>query len=126
MRFLLHRFLLILTVCFAVSLFFQPQPEAKAMDPVTIAILAPIAIQGAKIMMPYVLRGLGNMAKVGLRAGKYLIHFFWLPIGLLESTLLMPWRFTAGLKHIWKGLYGIGAFVGNILLLPVAGFGIGV
>lgn len=122
MRFLLHRFLLSLTILLAVSFYFQPQPEAKAFDPVTIAILTPIAIQAAKIMMPYVLRYLASMGKTALQAGAHFLSFFYLPIGLLEITLLMPWRFTAGLKHIWKGLYGLGAFVGNILLLPVAGF----
>ena len=33
-------------------------PKAKAIDPVTIAILAPIAIKAAKVMRPYIQKGL--------------------------------------------------------------------
>lgn len=34
--------------------------EARAMDPVTIAILAPVAVKCAEIAAPYVWRGLQN------------------------------------------------------------------
>ena len=64
------RFLLAATILFAAVFYFAPQPEAKAIDPVTMAILAPLAIQAAKILAPYVIRALGHMAKVLVRAGK--------------------------------------------------------
>ena len=38
------------------------QPKLQAMDPVTIAILAPVAIKAAEVMMPYVIQGLKTVA----------------------------------------------------------------
>ena len=46
---------LIFSVIFGAYL--TPAPEAKAIDPITIAILTPIAIKAAQIAAPYVLRG---------------------------------------------------------------------
>ena len=33
-------------------------PRARAMDPVTIAVLAPVAVKAAQVALPYVIRGL--------------------------------------------------------------------
>ena len=120
-----RRILLILTIALIGSFFFAPQPKAQAFDPVTLAILTPLAIQGAKILAPYVVRGLKNMAVVGLRSAKYFIRFFLVPFGLLEC-IITPWRITTGLAHIGQGFIGLFCFVGNLLLLPVAAFGVGV
>jgi len=120
-----RRILLILTIALIGSFFFAPQPKAQAFDPVTLAILTPLAIQGAKILAPYVIRGLKNMAVVGLRSAKYFIRFFLVPFGLLEC-IFTPWRISTGLSHIGQGFIGLFCFVGNLLLLPVAAFGVGV
>ena len=120
-----RRILLILTIALIGSFFFAPQPKAQAFDPVTLAILTPLAIQGAKILAPYVLRGLKNVAIVGLRSAKYFIKFFLVPFGLLEC-IITPWRITTGLSHIGQGFIGLFCFIGNILILPIAIFGVGV
>ena len=120
-----RRFLLILTIALAASFFFAPQPKAEAFDPVTLAILTPLAIQGAKILAPYVIRGLKNMAVVGLRSAKYFLKFFLVPVGLVEC-IIMPWRISTGLSHMGQGFIGLFCFVGNLLLLPFAAFGVGV
>ena len=114
-----RRFLLILTIAFAATFFFAPQPKAQAFDPVT------LAIQGAKILAPYVIRGLKNMAVVGLRSMKYFLKFFLVPVGLVEC-IIMPWRISTGLAHMGQGFIGLFCFVGNLLLLPFAAFGVGV
>ena len=120
-----RRFLLILTIALIATFYFAPQPKAQAFDPVTLAILTPLAIQGAKILAPYVIRGLKNIAVVGLRSAKYLLKFFLVPIGLVEC-IIMPWRISTGLAHMGQGFIGLFCFLGNVLLLPFAAFGIGV
>ena len=120
-----RRFLLILTIALICTFYFKPQPKAEAFDPVTLAILTPLAIQGAKILAPYVIRGLKNVAVVGVRSAKYLIKFFLVPVGLVEC-IIMPWRISTGISHIGQGFVGLFCFAGNLCLIPFAIFGIGV
>ncbi len=121
-----RRFILIMMILLSTSFYFMPQPKARAIDPVTLAILTPIAIKGAQILAPYVLRGLQNMGIVFLRSLKHLISVFKIPLGVLESTVGALWFFRSGVVHIAQGFWGICCFAGNILILPVAAFGIGV
>ena len=120
-----RRFLLILTIVLIGTFYFTPQPKAEAFDPVTLAILTPLAIQGAKILAPYVIRGLKNVALVGVRSAKYFIKFFLVPFGLIEC-IIMPWRISTGLAHMGQGFIGLFCFVGNVCILPIAAFGVGV
>ena len=120
-----RRFLLILTIVLIGTFYFSPQPKAEAFDPVTLAILTPLAIQGAKILAPYVIRGLKNVALVGVRSAKYFIRIFLIPVGLVEC-IIMPWRISSGLAHVGQGFLGLFCFAGNLLLIPIAIFGIGV
>ena len=120
-----RRFLLILTIVLIGTFYFTPQPKAEAFDPVTLAILTPLAIQGAKILAPYVIRGLKNVAVVGLRSAKYFLKFFLVPVGLVEC-IIMPWRISTGLSHMGQGFIGLFCFMGNLLLIPIAIFGVGV
>ena len=120
-----RRFLLILCIVLIGTFYFTPQPKAEAFDPVTLAILTPLAIQGAKILAPYVIRGLKNVAIVGIRSSKYFIKFFLVPIGLVEC-IIMPWRISSGISHVGQGFVGLFCFLGNICLIPFAIFGIGV
>ena len=120
-----RRFILILTIVLIGAFYFTPQPKAEAFDPVTLAILTPLAIQGAKILAPYVIRGLKNVAIVGVRSAKYLVRFFLFPVGLVEC-IIMPWRISSGIAHMGQGFLGLFCFVGNLCLIPFAIFGIGV
>ena len=120
-----RRVLLILCIVLIGTFYFAPQPKAEAVDPVTLANLTPLAIQGAKILAPYVIRGLKNVAIVGLRSGKYLVKFFLVPVGLVEC-IIMPWRISSGLSHMGQGFIGLFCFVGNLCLIPLAIFGVGV
>jgi len=109
-------------------MFFAPQPEARAIDPVTIAILAPIAIKAAQIMAPYVIRALGHMAKATIRAGKEMLHIFLLPIGLVQSTILAPFgkQFSSGIVNIARGGVAPFVFTWYVLMIPVSAFGVGI
>ena len=122
------RYLLTVTILLAVCFYFGPQPEVKAIDPVTIAILAPIAIQGAKILAPYVIRGFGHFLKALVNIGKHFIGFFRIPIGLFQCTLLAPFggQFMYGLANLGAGSVEFLKFLGCTLILPLSFFGIGV
>jgi len=122
----MRKYAVIFTISVMMFAFFYPQPEAKAMDPVTIAILAPIAIQMAKTMMPYIVRGLKNMGKTGLKAGKELISVLRLPLGLIQVLLLFPWgrNFSSGLRNIGNGIIAPFVFAFYCVLLPFSAFGI--
>lgn len=117
--------LLIMALLLAVTFYMTPRYEAEAMDPVTIAILAPIAIQVAKVVAPYIFKGLANMGVFMLKAGKPLLETFLLPCGIFELTLLAPWRWRPGLIHIGQGILGPFKFCGYMLLVPLSPFGIG-
>ena len=106
-------------------LFVIPPQRACAIDPVTIAILAPIAIQAANAARPYVVRGMLNMGKGLLNAGKCMLQVFYLPYGLFCMIFLSPWgEFKSGLVYSIRGCIAVGKVVFHILLLPVYAFGL--
>ena len=123
----MRKYAVIFTISVMLYAFFYPQPEARAMDPVTIAILAPIAIQVAKTMMPYVVRGLINMGRMGLKAGKELVSILRLPLGIFQVIFLFPWgrNFSSGIRNIGHGCVAPFMFAFYCLLLPFSAFGVG-
>jgi hypothetical protein len=83
-------------------------PKAKAMDPVTIGILAPIilpyAIPVAETAAQYALKGLLNAGVGMIDVFKDMIGIFMLPVGFLEVSLGMPFGFfSSGCRHIATG-----------------------
>lgn len=106
------------------SAFFCPAPKAKALDPVTMALLAPVAIKVAEKATPYVISGLANGARGMVVIGKDMLDFFRLPLGLLQSTLGAPLGFfSSGVKNIAMG--GVAPFkmALHTLMLPLYFFG---
>ncbi len=99
---MIRRTLLIFLVGLFAYLVF-PQPEAKAMDPVTIAILTPIAIQVAREASPYIIRGFANAAKGFVAMGKDMIDVFRLPLGFFQTTFLCPWYLKDGIYNLFHG-----------------------
>ena len=124
----MRKYAVILTLTVMMFAFFYPQPEARAMDPVTIAILAPIAIQVAKAMMPYVIRGMINMGRMGMKAGREMLSILRLPLGLVQVIFLWPWgrNFSSGLRNIGHGAVAPFMMTFYFLLLPFSAFGVGV
>ena len=123
----MRKYAMIFTILIMVFAFVAPQPEAKAMDPGTIAILAPIAIQVAKFMLPHVLRGVTNMGRMGIKAGKELVNILRLPLGVVQSCLLFPFGrcFSSGLRNMGHGIIAPFKFGFYVFLLPFSFFGIG-
>jgi hypothetical protein len=118
---------LLLTIIISMMFMLFPVQKAEAIDPVTIAILAPIALKAAQIAQPYVTRGLINLGKGMLICGKDLINVFRLPLGFIQATVGIPFGGLApGIKNIVLG--GIAPFqMGfHVMMLPLNIFGIGV
>lgn len=100
-------------------------PRAEAMDPVTIAILAPIAIKGAQVAAPYVVRGIKcgalQMKKMSFDLAKILA----LPLGLCQMTVGAPFGyFKLGANNCWIGIQSPFKFVWDTLMLPLAFTGV--
>lgn len=115
----MRRYLLILTLVLTFFAVVAPVHEAEAyVDPVTIAILTPIAIQTARVILPYVFRGLASMGKTGLKAGIELFNIFRLPIGLVLVCCL---RFESGGKQMLKGICAPFKMAYYIIMMPVSG-----
>jgi len=94
--------------------------RADAIDPVTIAILAPIALQAAQAARPYVVRGMINFGKGMLKVGKASLDVFFLPYGLFKIIFLSPWgEFRSGVIYTIRGGLGIGKMLFYTLLLPI-------
>ena len=99
-------------------------PEVRAMDPVTIAILAPVAIKAAEVMMPYVLQGLKNAGVHLMKMGIDLAGILKLPLGLIQATLGAPiGLFSSGLKNVIDGVLAPFQFTWHTLMFPLAIFG---
>ena len=103
----------------ALTVAFLPH-QVDAIDPVTIAILAPIALQAAQAARPYVVRGMINLGKGMLKVGKASLDVFFIPYGLFKIIFLSPWgEFRSGVIYTIRGGFGIGKMLFHILLLPV-------
>ena len=120
----MHRLLKIFFLVTVLTLVVPP-PQARAIDPVTIAILAPIALQAAQAARPYVIRGMINFGKGLLKVGKATLDIFYIPYGLFKIIFLSPWgEFRSGVVYLIRGGIGIGKVVMHTLLLPVYIFGL--
>lgn len=117
-----HGLLLLLLI----GCFLLPAPRAQAfLDPVTIAILAPIALKVADTAKPYVIRGLTAAGKQLIQMGIDTFGILRLPWGLVQSTIGAPLGgFQPGLVNIFKGLIAPVRLVWDTLLLPLALFGV--
>lgn len=105
----------------------MPIQEAKAIDPVTIAILAPIAIKAAQIAYPYVLRGLKSGGTHLIKMGKDVLEIFYLPLGVIQSTVCIPFgQFGPGVKNLVKGTIAPFKLALDAIILPFAFFGLDV
>ena len=98
--------------------------KVEAMDPVTIAILAPVAIKAAQVMMPYVVQGLKNAGVQLMKMGLDLAGILKLPLGIVQSTLGAPvGMFGDGVKNMMDGVIAPLQFVWHTVTLPLAIFG---
>ena len=100
-------------------------PKAQA-EPVTMVILAPLALEAAKQASPYAISALQNGGRQMLEIGKDIGNLLRLPLGLIQMTLGFPLGMLGdGLENIGIGLFAPFQLVGDILILPLSFFGVG-
>ena len=112
--------LLALMVTFAL-----PAPKAEAMDPVTLALLAPAAMRMAEATHPYLMNGLAcgarGLAKTGISAFKTL----YLPLGAVQCTLGLPFGLLgSGVNNLIEGGAAPFEMAFHACMLPVNLFGV--
>lgn len=123
MAFIKKTLILLILICL-VFIFF-PTPKVQGMDPVTIALLAPVAIKVAKIASPYVLRGLLGGAKHLVLMGKDMLGMMRFPLGFAQVTFLAPFgQLKSGVKNLLLGAIAPIKLMVHTLMLPVALTGI--
>lgn len=118
---------LLLTIVLSMAFMLVPVQKTKAIDPVTIAILAPLALKAAQIAQPYVTKGLINFGKGLLLCGKDLLEVFRLPLGFIQSTIGIPFGgLRSGVRNIALGSIAPFKLGFHTMMLPLNIFGIGV
>ncbi|MCF7790560.1 MAG: hypothetical protein K9M56_01055 [Victivallales bacterium] len=101
-----------------------PVPRAKAMDPATIAILAPIVLPYAKAAAAYAIKGTVRSAPGLLNAGMEVLNILRLPLGVLQVFLGWPFGLMGtGFHNIVRGFAAPFLFIKEILSMPLYFFG---
>ncbi len=100
-------------------------PKAQA-EPVTMVILAPLALEAAKQVSPYAISALQSGGRQLLEVGKDLGNLLRLPLGIIQVTLGLPFGMLGdGVENITIGLFAPFQLVGDVLILPLSFFGVG-
>ena len=114
------RKIIISVVVVFLAFFVFPHEEAKAFEPVTMALLAPIALDMANKATPVILKGLKNAGKGCVMCGKDMIDIFRLPLGIGQTLFLWPFGYlSSGLKNIMVGAVAPFKLTVHILLFPL-------
>ncbi len=114
------RKILVITLVMALILPFGSS-KLHAIDPVTMMILAPIAVKAAEVARPYLVKSLMGTGRGLIKIGRDVFHVLYLPYGLLEMTIGAPFKkFRSGLVHVVRGgvIAPIRLFL-HTLMLPV-------
>ena len=99
-------------------------PKAKAMDPVTIAILAPILLPYAIKIADYTGRGLIKTIPGWIKAGTQMFNILRLPLGICQIFLGWPFGLAGyGIGNIVKGTVAPFLLMKEILCMPLYFFG---
>jgi hypothetical protein len=100
--------------------FILPVQRVQAMDPVTLAILAPVALQTASAARPLVVRSIVNTTKGIFKVCQAAFRILYLPYGLLKMMFGFPFGgFHSGLVYFLKGCIAPFLIIFRILLLPL-------
>lgn len=112
---------LLVIVLLGCVLFSLPAPEAKAMDPATIAtVVAPIVIPIIKAALPYVIKGGVNFARGMFDVFIDLAGIVMLPVGLFEVSFGAPFGLVnSGLQDLKTGALAPVKMMWSMCLVPV-------
>ena len=105
---------------FAVMLMVMTVIPVKA-EPVTMMVLAPVALKVANDASPYVISGMRSSGSQLLEVAKDIGNILRLPWGAVQATAGAPFGyFNDGLSNIWTGVCAPFHLVVDIILLPFA------
>lgn len=100
-------------------------PSVKAVDPITVSLLAPVALKVYEAAEPRLIRGARSGGRKIMQIGGNVFEILYLPLGAVQCTLGMPFGFFgSGVRNIGKGLVAPGKLVLNVLALPFALLGV--
>ena len=112
----------IMVFALAGTLGFAP-PRAHA-EPVSMIILAPLALKAANMASPYLIDWMTNTGGQFILIGKDIVDIFNLPLGVIQCTLGAPFGFFSnGLGNIGAGFVAPFKLVVDVLMLPLTFFG---
>lgn len=105
--------------------FFATVPRVQAMDPVTIAILAPILMPYAQKAASYTLKAMIRTIPGWAQVGKEMINIFRLPLGFFQLAFLIPFGYAGdGLENIWDGAKAPVMMMVEFFGIPFRAFGV--
>jgi len=115
---------LVIFLCASIILCGVAVPKAKAMDPVTIAILAPILLPYAIKIADYTGKGLLKTIPGWIEAGTQMLNILRLPLGVCQIFIGFPFGLAGyGFGNIAKGIIAPFMVVKEILFMPLYFFG---
>ena len=93
-------------------------------EPVSMAILAPLALKVANDASPYVISSMHSGGAQMLEVVKDCGRILLLPWGALQASIGAPFGYlNDGLGNIWSGVCAPFQLVVDIIMLPFAFFG---
>ncbi len=117
---------ILLTLLFCAAMTNVSVPKAGAMDPVTIAVLAPYALPYAEMAGKYALKGFMNMAKGFGDIAIDIFDIFRLPLGLFQVLFGLPFGLLFdGFYNLGQGALAPFKLAFDALMLPVRFVGLG-
>jgi len=96
-------------------------PKAEAIEPVTMALFAPLALKAASIALPYIMRGINCGGVHMLKMGLDMVDIFRLPVGLFQTTFGIPLGlWDNGVSNLCQGLMAPLKLGWDACTLPIA------
>ncbi len=100
-------------------------PQAKAVEPVSMILLAPVALKAYQTAEPRLMRGARCGGRKLVQIGGNVFEVLYLPLGVVKMTLGAPFGLIgSGVKDVGKGIIAPGKLVLNTLALPFAFLGV--
>ena len=100
-------------------------PEAVAIEPITMVLLAPVAMKVYQAAEPRLVRGMRTGGKKLVKMGVDTFEILYLPLGLVQSTAGAPFGFfKSGVKNMGKGIIAPGKLILDTLAFPFSLWGV--
>ena len=106
---------------FCATFFMFSPPKAEAfVDPISLSLLTPVALEAAQTFAPYAIKIAIGLARGSAYMARNFVDIFRLPFGAFQSTLGFPWgQFGPGVRNMVRGSVAPVKLMGNVLMIPV-------